>query len=81
MQIQSFSKKESVTANFTFSSFILELPMFRLYGAILSVYIHMNYKTLRSWKEMPSPLQTQVNTATEIQLMHSVTVYLSNFVF
>jgi hypothetical protein len=34
--------------------------MFRLYEAIIRLYVYKNRKTLHSWRERPSPLQIQI---------------------
>jgi hypothetical protein len=45
-------------------AFILELPTFRLYEAIIRLYVYKNKQTAHSWRGGPSPLQIR----TKIQL-------------
>jgi hypothetical protein len=53
IQICSSWKKPSVTANFSLSSFTFELPRFRLYEAIIRLYVYKKMQTLNSLEKGP----------------------------
>lgn len=46
IQFCSFSTKQTVTPNLSFSSFITELPRFRLFKATIRLYVYKNKQTL-----------------------------------